>query len=127
MPPDLANGIIPTVLTDVDPKVETTLSMLASTPNPRLVKLKISASEQDSFSIGGAGAKATHYVMKIDIGGVTGAVAKVVGKQPPPVHFWVAAGSAPVFLKSEGPLFEDGPIWRIEMASPAWPKASQKQ
>jgi hypothetical protein len=50
-----------------------------------------------------------------------------VGKQPPPVHFWVAAGSAPVFLKSEGPLFEDGPIWRIEMASPSWPKASQKQ
>ena len=125
LPPDLANGIIPIVLSEVDPKVETTLSMLASTPNPRLVKLKISAAEQDSFSIGGAGAKATHYVMKIDIGGVTGVVAKVVGKQPPPVHFWVAAGNAPVFLKSEGQLFEDGPIWRIEMASPSWPKAAQ--
>src|SRR6185437_11145883 len=29
MPPDLANGILPTLLLDVDPKVETTLSMLA--------------------------------------------------------------------------------------------------
>ena len=47
--------------------------------------------------------------------------AKVVGKQPPPEDFWIAAGSAPVFLKSEGPLYEDGPVWRIELASPVWP------
>jgi hypothetical protein len=127
LPPDLANGILPTVLTDIDPKAETTLSMLATTPNPRLVKLKISANEQEPFSIGSAGEKATHYVVKIDIGGVTGAVAKVVGKQPPPIHFWLASGNAPVFLKSEGPLFEDGPIWRIELASPAWPKTAQQQ
>ena len=123
LPPDLANGILPTLLTQVDPKVETTLSMLVATPKPRVVKLKISASEPDSFSVGGVAAKATHYVIKIDIGGVTGVVAKVAGKQPPPIHFWVAAGNAPVFLKSEGPLFEDGPVWRIELASPVWPKA----
>ena len=127
MPADLANGILTTLLTDADPKVESTLSMLVTTPKPRLVKLKISPSEQDSFTVGGAGAKATHYIVKIDIGGVTGAVAKVAGKQPPPMHFWVAAGNAPVFLKSEGPLFEDGPIWRIELASPAWPKVSQNR
>ena len=109
-------------MTQIDPKVETTLSMLVSTPKPRVVKLKIAASEPDSFTLGGAGAKATHYVVKIDIGGVTGVVAKVAGKQPPPIHFWVAQGNLPVFLKSEGPLFEDGPIWRIELASPVWPK-----
>ena len=127
LPPDLANGIISILLTDVDPKVETTLSMLVSTPKPRVVKLKISASGQDSFSVGGSGAKATHYVVKIDIGGITGVAAKVVGKQPPPIHIWVAVGNAPVFLKSEGPLHDDGPIWRIELASPTWPKVQQKQ
>ena len=89
--------------------------MLGSTPKPQVLKLKTSASEQDSFSVGGVGAKATHDIIKIDIGGVTG----VVAKQPPPLHVWVAAGNAPVFLKSEGPLFEDRPIWRIELASPA--------
>ena len=124
LPPDLANGLIPTVLTDIDPKVETTLSMLVSTPKPRVVKLKISASEQDSFSVAAHEAKATHYVIKIDIGGITGVAAKVVGKQPPPVHVWIAAGNAPVFLRSDGALFEDGPIWRIELASPTWPKDS---
>ena len=50
-------------------------------------------------------------------------VLKVVGKQPLDTHIWTAAGNASVFLKSEGPLFEDGPIWRIELTSPVWPKA----
>ncbi|MGD1095732.1 MAG: hypothetical protein ABSB35_27525 [Bryobacteraceae bacterium] len=127
LPPDLANGILPMLLTDADPNAEITLSMLVSTPKPRVVKLKISESGQDSFSIGGSGTKATHYIVKIDIGGATGVAAKVLGKQPPPVNMWIAAGNAPVFVKSEAPLYEDGPIWRIELASPVWPKASQKQ
>jgi hypothetical protein len=60
LPPDLANGLLPILLTNVDPKVETTLSMLVATPKPRVVKLKISAVEPESFSVGGVGAKATH-------------------------------------------------------------------
>jgi hypothetical protein len=127
LPPDIANGIITTLLTDIDPKVETTLSMLVATPKPRIVKLKISASGDDSYLIGGSGGKATHFVIKIDLGGLTGVAAKVVGKQPPTTQVWVVTGNAPAFLKSEGPLFEDGPIWRIELASPVWPKDSQKQ
>jgi hypothetical protein len=127
LPPDLANGIVPLLLTNTDPKTETTLSMVVSTPKPRVVKLKITGAEQDSFSVAGVPAKATHYVIKIDIGGVTGVAAKVAGKQPPPQHAWVAAGSAPVFLRSEGALDEDGPIWRIELTSPAWSEDAQKQ
>jgi hypothetical protein len=122
LPADLADGIIPMLLTQLDPQVEATLSMMVSTPKPRLVKLKISAAGQDSFAVGGLAAKATHYVITVDIGGVTGAIAKVVGKQPPPSHVWISAGNPPVFLKSEAPLYEDGPIVRIELASPVWPK-----
>jgi hypothetical protein len=125
LPPDLANGILLILLTEAAPKAEMTLSMLVSTPKPRIVKLKISPSGQESFSIGGSDAKANHYIMKIDIGGIEGVAAKVVGKQPPPEDFWIAAGNAPVFLKSEGPLYEDGPVWRIELASPVWPKTKQ--
>lgn len=39
------------------------------------------------------------------IGGVTGNVAKVAGKQPPAIHVWVSAWRAPVFRKPEGPLY----------------------
>jgi hypothetical protein len=126
LPPDLANGILSLLLMEADPKVETTLSMLVSTPKPLVVKLKVVSPGQDSYSLGGASGKATHYIVKIDIGGLTGVAAKVLGKQPPPVDMWVAAGNAPVFLKSEGPLYRDGPVWRIELASPVWPKAPQK-
>lgn len=127
LPSDLANGLVSMLLLNIDPNVETTLSMLVSTPKPRVVKLKISAPDQETFWVGGVAAKATHYIIKIDIGGVTGVVAKVVGKQPPPIGVWVAAGKAPLFLKSEGPLFEDGPIWRIELASPSWPKTTSQK
>jgi hypothetical protein len=124
LPPDLANGILPTLMGDVDPKVETTLSMVVSTPKPRVVQLKIAASGEDSYSIAGITGRATHYVIKIDIGGVAGVAAKVVGKQPPPIDFWVTK-DAPTFLRSEGPLYEAGPIWRIELASPTWRMAAR--
>ncbi len=51
LPPDLANGIVPLLLTNTDPKTETTLSMVVSTPKPRVVKLKIMGAAQDPFSI----------------------------------------------------------------------------
>jgi hypothetical protein len=127
LPPDLSNGIITTLLNNVDPQTETKLSMLVATPKPRIVKLRISGEGQDSFSVGGVGAKATHYIIKIDLGRLTGVAAKVVGKQPPPTHIWIASGNRPVFLKSEGPMYEDGPVWRIELASPTWPNVAQKQ
>ena len=60
LPPDLANGILAMLLTEAAPQAEMTLSMLVSTPKPRIVKLKISPSGQESFSVGGSGAKATH-------------------------------------------------------------------
>ncbi len=126
MPVDVANGMIPILLTNIPPEVERTLSMVVATPKPRIVKLKIAPAGEDSYSIGGIAAKANHFVINIDLGAVAGTVAKVAGKQPPPIHMWTAAGKSPVFLKSEGQLFEDGPVWRIELASPVWPKAETK-
>jgi hypothetical protein len=49
-------------------------------------------------------------------------VAPLVGKQPPDIHVWLVEGEAPVVIKSEGPMFDGGPVWRIEMTAPAWPQ-----
>jgi hypothetical protein len=128
LPADLANGIVTTLMSDIDPKApKTTVSMLVATPKPRLVKLEISPAGEDSFSIGGSAAKALRYVVKVDIGGISGVIAPIVGKQPPDTHIWMVDGRAPGFLKSEGQLYEGGPIWRIEMASPIWPKGDSGQ
>ena len=125
LPADLANGLVPTLLGDIDPKTpKTVVSMLAATPKPRLVKLEISPLGEDTFSVGGAATKAMRYAVKVDIGGISGVIAPLIGKQPPDTHIWMVGGKAPGFLKSEGPLFQDGPVWRIELASPVWPKPS---
>lgn len=123
LPDDVANGLITTLLNDINRKVpKTTVSMVATTPKPRLVKLAMSPEGEDSFSIGGSARKATRYVIKVEIGGISGVIAPIIGKQPPDTHVWMVGGKAPGFLKSEGPLYDGGPIWRIELVSPVWPK-----
>ncbi len=125
LPDDLANGMILTLLKNVAPGAPPpTLSMVAATPKPRLVKLMISDAGAEPFNTLGASHKATHYVVKIDIGGLAGLIAPLVGRQPPDSSVWVLGGDAPAFVKSEGPLHLGGPIWRIELVSPVWPRAS---
>ncbi|HVQ25700.1 MAG TPA: hypothetical protein VMV01_11000, partial [Planctomycetota bacterium] len=68
--------------------------------------------------------KAVHYVVKVDIGGITGALAKLLGKQPPDTHVWIQHGDFPAFVRSEGPLYLGGPMWRIELADPRWQQTS---
>ena len=46
-------------------------------------------------------------------------MAPLLGKQPPDTHVWVLTGNAPAFVKFEGPIYDGGPIWRIELATPA--------
>jgi hypothetical protein len=123
LPPDLANGMILTVLKNVRGAAPpAALSMVAATPKPRLVKLPVSVAGEEAFSVGGSPRKATHYVVKVDIGGVAGLIAPLLGKQPPDSHVWILDGEAPAFVKSEGPLSLGGPIWRIELVSPVWPR-----
>jgi hypothetical protein len=122
--PDVANGLLPMLLNDIQPTVaRTAMSMVATTPKPRLVKLVITPQGEEPFSIGSLQFKATHYVVKVDIGGVAGVVAPLVGKQPPDTHIWMLGGVAPAFIKSEGPLEDGGAIWRIDLAGAAAFKA----
>ena len=124
LPPDVANGMTMTLLKNLRPKdPPTTVAMVATTPKPRLVKLAISPQGEDPFATSGAKRMATHYVIKVEIGGIEGKLAPLLGKQPPDIHVWVLGGEAPAFVKMEGPLFYGGPIWRIELASPVWPKS----
>ena len=121
LPPDIANGLTLTLLKNLRPNdTPTTVSIVATTPKPRLVKLAVSPQGEEPFTTSGAKRMATHYVIKVEIGGIGGKIAGLLGKQPPDIHVWVLAGEAPAFVKMEGPLFYGGPIWRIELASPLW-------
>lgn len=121
LPPDLANGMILTILKNIRPDApETKLSYLAATPKPRLVKLTITPHGEDTLTTAGSPHKATHYVVKVELGGVAGVVAPIVGKQPQDTYVWILGGKAPAFVKMEGPLYQGAPIWTIELTSPAW-------
>ena len=125
IPPDLANGIVPILLKNITPRAQpTAFSMIVATPKPIIVKLAVTADGEDSFSTGDVSHQATRYVVKVDIGGVRGAVAKMARKQPPDTRVWILGGSCPVVVRSEGPMYESGPIWRTELVSPAWPKGT---
>jgi len=122
LPDDLANGLIIALLKNVNSAAPPeSFSFVAATPKPRLVKLKISTAAADPFTTAATGRKATHYVLKIDIGGIAGVVAPIIGKEPPDQHVWVLEGEAPAFVKSESTLFMGGPLWQMELVSPVWP------
>jgi hypothetical protein len=122
LPPDLANGMVPTLLKNLPSGAQQIeLPMLVATPKPRIVKLEISPAGKDGFTFGGASREAVRYVIKINLGGIAGAVAPMVGKQPPDDQVWILGGEAPVFVKSEMLSYEGGPMWRVELTSPAWP------
>lgn len=125
LPPDLANGMVLTLIKNLDPgKPLTTVSMVAATPKPRLVKLAIAPAGEDAFTAGTSQRKATHYVVHIELGGLAGIVAPLIGKQPPDTHVWVLQGDAPAFIGSNGPLAMGGPPWNLELASPSFPAAA---
>jgi hypothetical protein len=129
LPPDLtASAMLPILLKNLpagSPQI--TVSLLAATPKPRLVKLVITRAGQDPFSTGASSHKANRYTVKVEIGGAAGWIAPMVGQQPPDTSVWILAGEAPSFLKSEGPLYAGGPMWRIQLVSPAWPQQSLAQ
>jgi hypothetical protein len=120
LPPDVSNGLMLTLVKHIQPTVpQTTVSWIATTPKPLPVKVMIVPQGQERFSSGTIQHTAMHYVAKIKIGGITGLLAGLLGKKPPDTHVWVLGGDAPAFVKMEGPLYDGGPVWRVELATPA--------
>jgi hypothetical protein len=122
LPPDLANGLILSIATNLRPDTpETKVSMVLATPKPRLVKVAISPQGKEPFSLVGSRRKAMRFTLKIELGGVAGVIAPLIGKAPPEIQMWIIGGIAPAFVKEEGPLFQGGPVWSIQLTSPVWP------
>lgn len=122
LPPDLANGLVPVLLKNLgDEPAPLEVSLLVATPKPRLVKLAINGEGKEPFSLAGVGREALRYSIKVQIGGIAGVVAPLLGKQPPDSHVWILEGEAPAFVKSESLSYMGGPMWRTELLAPTWP------
>lgn len=128
LPSDLANGLLMTIAKNLDPSVpSTTVSMVAGSASPQIVKVKYSPQPEAIFHVGPVPYKAQHYRIKIEITGVKGKVAPLIGKEPKDIDIWLAKSESPTFLKFRGQMYEDGPIWELELAAPREGTPTEKE
>jgi hypothetical protein len=121
LPPDVSNGMIMTVLAHAQPAAfPLTLSYVTPESTPHVVALHITQAGTPRFSAGSAKYSATDFLIKVEIGGLRGSLAKLAGKEPPDSHVWIYGGKAPVFLRADLPFFVGAPSWRIELAPVEW-------
>jgi hypothetical protein len=127
LPANLANGLVSLVLQNINPNAPITrVPMLVTSPKPRIVTLEITPRGEESYSLLGNKRPCLHFSIKIDIGGVAGVIAPIIGKQPPDIQVWIVGGDAPSFLREQGQSFEDGPIWTVEFSSPDFADSTPK-
>jgi hypothetical protein len=120
-PEDLANGILmPLTKNFVKGGVPESVSVIAITPKPMLVKVKFTNAGPEPFSFAGTRRQATHFVLHADIGGLKGLAAKVFGKQPPDSHIWIADGDAPAFIRAATPMATGQEPSIIELSGPVY-------
>jgi len=124
IPADAANGLVTILARNIASKsLPQTVSMVATSPKPRLVQLIITPEGSESVPFGNLKRKAVRYRVKVHVGGVVGAVAKIAGKIPPDSFIWMTDGEAPAFLEAQEPL-QGGPVCTIELTVPAMPRSS---
>lgn len=121
LPADLANGILFDLILNLppdSPKVE--VPYLAPGVKPRMVKLAISPETEEPFKAGGRSYKAMKYVVKVNLGGLTGVIAPMIGKQPVDTHVWIMRSFIPSIVRVDGAIYNEGPVWSLQLASPTW-------
>lgn len=128
LPSDLYNGLVTPIVKNLSPDAgETKVSMIVATPKPRVVTLDMMPQAPDTFYLASFPRKAMVYEIKIELGGVAGIIAPVIGKQPPNIFMEVFGGELPAFLRETGPLFAGGEILTISLIGPTWQGGSHDQ
>jgi hypothetical protein len=120
LPLDVYNGMVLTVVKNLASGGGETVHMVAFTPAPKLIKLQLAPAGERKVLIGGSERTATHYVLKPILGTWLKLFASLLGRVPPDNHAWIVTADVPAFVKFEGPLYMNGPVWRIELTSPRW-------
>jgi hypothetical protein len=123
MAADTYNGLASTVLMNLATGAQqATIAIVIAGDKPRVAHLKSTLAGQKPFTLGGVKREASEWIVHVDLGGVAKVVAPLIGKQPPDYHVLIVGGEDPVFIREEGPLYEGGPIWRVQQVSALLPE-----
>jgi hypothetical protein len=120
MPDDLYNGMAVVLLKNQASGASARLAVF--TPKPRIVAMELTHEGDDPVRLGPTTKTARRYLVKLEIGGLTGMAAALVGKEPPDLRYWLVTGDLPAFARFQGAMYLNGPVWRLELAPIEWPK-----
>lgn len=110
LPGDAYNGMLSLLLKNLPNGAGTTVQVVAFTPKPRLVKIQLLPLGDDPIVVSDAPLQVTRWALRPQLG----LFASLLVADIPDAHCWILTGEAPAFLKAEGPLYFQGPTWRIE-------------
>lgn len=120
MPDDLYNGMALVLLKNLLSGASTRIAVF--TPKPRIIAMELTHEGDDTVRVGPTTKTARRNLVKLEIGGLTGLLAAVIGKDPPDLRYWLVSGDVPAFVKFQGAMYLNGPVWRLEQAPVEWPK-----
>jgi hypothetical protein len=120
IPDDVMNGLTSITCKNVMPDGAATVHFVAFQPKPLVLEMHVEAEGAEPFFNGPLERSATRFRIRPHVPGLMGALATVAGKQPPELSMWLARGRAPLLVLFEGPLYADGPTWRVEPTGPRW-------
>jgi len=103
-----------------------TIHLVAFTPKPRLIGLRIAFAGTDTVMLGTHAEPTAHFVLSPQLGGLTTFFAKLLGKLPPDSDVWIVMDQVPAFIRFEGPMYL-GPVWRLSLTTPTWPAEHKSQ
>ena len=118
LPLDVYNGMVLTVVKNLSGGAGETVHMVAFTPAPKIIKLELAPVGEQKVLIGGFERTATRYLLKPILGFWLKLFTTLLGRVPPDSHAWIVTAAVPAFVKFEGPLYMNGPAWRIELTTP---------
>jgi hypothetical protein len=122
IPADVYNGMALVLLKNVRPGPGASVRIVAFTPKPRLVSMELLHEGDDVVRLGAATHAVRRHLVRLEVGGVTGMIAPLIGKDPPDLRYWLATGDVPAFVRFEGAMYLNGPVWRLEMTTVEWPR-----
>lgn len=121
LPPDVYNGMVIILAKNLPPGGDRTVHIVAFTPTPRIIELELVAADTGHVLLGTHQETVTHVLVKPELGAILRLFAILKGQSPPNSDAWIVTDEVPAFVRFQGPL-DSGPVWRIDLASPTWPR-----
>lgn len=117
VPADASNGMTSILLKNLSGGAGSA-HLIAFQPKPVALDLHLTPESSERYAAGRITGKATRYLMRPEIPGFKGVLADLLGKEPPTFRMWIAQGPAPALVQFEGPLYAEGPTWRVNLSGP---------